>query len=215
MGARSSDVLYAQLRSKPSELAKFLSSFVPIDAYEITDAAAAAAAALRAGFATTVAVQVWLAADLLAPGKAALAAYPRRVQFTTAGGTPAHAPATATVAGKDAKGLALEETINLAQTATTADGVKFFSEITSVTFSAGDGTGATIAMGFTAAIGFKETPKLRNAAVAAVQEFTNGVPSGTRGTYITPASGAPYGGVTFNTAPNGTNDYTVYFEREV
>ena len=213
MGYFSRDALHRLIRAAEAELAAFLSKLVPIDAVEITDAAAAGAATLKVATATVAAPLTWTAADLIAGGKTALATNPRRVQFTTAGATPANAPATALVTGLDVDGNTLTETVTLAQTAAAAATEKFFSSITSIAFPAADGTAATIAVGFTAAIGFPFEPKLRNGAVAAVQEFTNGVPSGTRGTYIAPSAGLPYGGVTFNTAPNGSADFTVYLER--
>src|SRR5688572_6426728 len=92
-----------------SFLARLLSMMVPIDVYELTNPATAAADGLKAATATTVAVQTITSFE--AAGVAALAAYPRNVTFTTAGNTPADAPATATITGTDIDGNALTETV--------------------------------------------------------------------------------------------------------
>ena len=216
MGTYSLAQLAASLRSYPSALvAKLLAALVPIECYEITNPAASSNVGLLAATASTVAVQTYLKAQLLGAGIAVLNSYPRRVTFTTGGATRADAPASATITGLDGAGQVITETVSIGQTATTVSSVKFFSDITSIVYTAGDGASATVSIGWGAAIGFKRKPMLRNAAVAALVEFTDGVPSGTRGTYITPASGGTYGGVTFNTAPDGVHDYTIWFEADL
>jgi hypothetical protein len=213
MGVLDLNSAAGALRAFPSIIAKLLTMLVPLDRYEITNPAAAAADGLLDATASVASPVTVLKSQLKAPGLAALAAYPRRVTITTAGVTPANAPATALITGLDCNGNVLTETVNVPQTATVVSTAKFFADITSVAYPAADGTAATMAIGFGAEIGFKSEPKLVNGAVAAIAEFTNGVPSGTRATYITPANGLPFGGATFNTAPNATNDYAVWFER--
>lgn len=213
MGTFTEIRAFALLKGAKDELARFISKQVPIDCAEFTDPAAAGAATLKVATATVASVVVLGPSDLLTAGKAALAAYPRRVQFTTAGGTPADAPATATIVGKDVNGDDLTETVTLAQTAAAAASAKFFAEITSITYPVADGTDATIAIGFTTALGFSFEPKARASGLGIVQELTNGAVPGTASTFITPAAGAPYGGFTPNTAADGSNDYAIYMER--
>lgn len=102
--------------------------------------------------ASSVAVQTYLAAALLAPGLAVMATYARRVSFTTAGGTAADAPATATIIGTDYLGAAQTESVNVPQTATVAFSVGAYKTITSIVYSAGQGTGATVAIGYGQAV---------------------------------------------------------------
>lgn len=218
MGLLSLDWWASRLRAMPAEAAKFFAAIVPIDRYEITDPAAASNTSLLAATPTVATPVTVTKAELLAGGLSALAAYPRRLSFTTGGGTAADAPASVTVKGKDASGQEITETVNLGQTATTVNTTAFFADLDTdeaLTYPAADGTGATVSVGITSAIGFTAKPRLVNGAVAAIAEWTDGVPSGTRGTYITPVSGAPFGGVTFNTAPNGTHDYAIWFERDL
>ncbi len=180
---------------------------------EWTDPAAAATAGLKAATATTVAIQTVLPAGLLAPGIAALLAYPRNVTFTTAGGTAADAPATVVVNGTDVNDAVLAETITLAQTATIATGVKAFKTITSIVYAAGDGTGGTIAIGFGQVFGFTKKIKSRAGRPAVAVETAAGSLV-TTGTYASAATSPPNGSYSPSTAPNAANDYAVQYERD-
>jgi hypothetical protein len=110
------------------------------------------AAGLKAATATVASPVTLTSADLLDAGEAALLAYPRKIVFTTAGVTPADAPATALITGTDYLGAAQTETVNIAQTATTATSTKWFKTITSIAYAAADGTAATVAIGYAASV---------------------------------------------------------------
>lgn len=181
---------------------------------EFTDPAAAAAAGLKAATAMTVSPLTILTASLLAPGIAALLAYPRNLTFTTAGGTAADAPATVLITGTDINDAALTETVSLAQTATIAAGVKCFKTVTSLAFAAADGTGATVAIGFGAVFGLAKKAKVRAGGVAVKQEIAVGVPVAT-GTFVIPATSPPNGSYAPSTAPDASRDYAIYFERDL
>lgn len=115
----------------------------------------ASTAALKAATASSVAIQVYTAASgLLAGGVSTLDAQPGRVTFTTAGGTASDAPATATIAGTNAATDAADtEVVNVSQTAATVSSTKYwYGTGLSVTYSAGDGTGATVAIGTAARV---------------------------------------------------------------
>lgn len=178
---------------------------------EITDALAAATAGLKAATATTVAPQTVLAAGMLTAGKDELAARPRNITFTTAGGTAADAPATATITGTDINGDAQTEVVNVGQTATTVEGVKAFKTITSIVYSAADGTGATVAIGYGNKFGLSVKAKTRAGAVMRGTEIAAGS-AVTNGTLVAAATGLPNGTYTPNTAPNGSNDYAIEYE---
>lgn len=183
-----------------------LAPLAAIAVQEFTNPVASAAAGLLAATATTVAVQTYVPSQLVAGGIAALLAYPRNVTFTTAGVTPADAPATATIVGTDINDMPQTETVNIAQTATIASGVKAFKTIKSITYAAGDGTAATVSIGFGAVFGLHRKPKSRAGLLAAIKEIavgavvTTGTLNATNNTYA-PA-----------TAPDAANDYCVYYE---
>jgi hypothetical protein len=215
MGAFTRQEIASRIRSFPAKLASLLAALVPVDRAEFTNPPGASSVALKAATATVAAPVTLGPSDLLTQGKADIALYPRRIRFATAGVTPADAPATATVVGKDVDGNTISETINLAQTATTADTTKFFASITSISYPAADGTGATVSIGYSPALGLPFMPKLVTGAVVPVREIMDGAPVATAGTFVAPAAGAPYGGYTPNTAADGGHDYALYLEREV
>lgn len=201
----------AQKQNYPPAIGQQLAVLANIVVQEWTDPVAVSAAGLHAATATTVAVQTLTTADLIAGGKTALATYPRNVTFTTAGSTPADAPATAVITGTDIDGNALTETVTLAQTATIASGVKAFKTITTIVYAAGDGTGATIAVGFGAVFGLSSKLAARGGGAGVVNEIAAGSRV-TTGTFVLSATSAPYGTYAPSSAPNGTNDYAVYYE---
>lgn len=178
---------------------------------EFTNPAAAATAGLQAATASQVADQTVLAAAMLAPGLAALAAYPRNVTFTVAGGTAAEAPTSADIVGTDIDGNALLETVAITASAGTYSGLKAFKTLTSITKKGGTGTGATVAMGFGQVFGLSNTIKDRAGRRAVLQEVAVGVVV-TTGTFATPTTSPPYGSYSPATAPDAARDYAVTYE---
>lgn len=178
---------------------------------EISDAVAPATAGLKAATATTVAPQTILAAALLAGGKTALLVHPRNITFTTAGGTASDAPATATITGTDINGDALTETVNISQTAATVEGAKAFRTITKIEYSAADGTGATIAIGFGKKFGLSKKIRTRAGALMFGKEIANGAVV-TNGTLVAPGTSAPNGTYAPNADPDGAKDFSIEYE---
>jgi hypothetical protein len=115
----------------------------------------AAAASLLALTASSVAPQIYTDGDLIAGGVTQVNDYPSYITFTTdAAGTPSDAPATATIAGTNFDTeLADTDVVNISQIAGTATATKRFivDGDFSITYSAGDGTGAQISIGTSAA----------------------------------------------------------------
>jgi len=111
---------------------------------------ASSAAGLKAATATVVGVVVLTTSDLLDPGEAAILANPRRIIFTTAGATASDAPPSVDIVGTK-NGAAVSETLILAQTAASVTSLYDYDVITSLTYPAADGTGATIAIGYSSA----------------------------------------------------------------
>ena len=86
------------------DVATVLTVMAGVAIVEFTDQGATATTNLKAATATVTSPVTLQTTDLLAPGLAILAGGARNVTFTTAGGTPANAPATATVIGTDING---------------------------------------------------------------------------------------------------------------
>jgi hypothetical protein len=169
-----------------------------------------AAAVIKAATATVAAPVTLGPTDLIQDD---LALHPRRLVFTTAGGTPAHAPANAVVKGKDINGKPLEETVTLAQTGTTATSVNCFAEIESIAYPAGDGTSATIAISFDASIGLRKKLKLRAGLGMLVREHEAGSLV-TTGATVAPATAGPNGAYTPANAANDARDYAIIYEAD-
>lgn len=183
------------------------STFGPVAAItveEFTNPATGATTDLLAATASTVAVQTYTAGTLLAPGIASLAALPRNITFTTAGSTATDAPATVVVTGTY-RGKVQTETVTVSQTAATATGLKPFSTITSIVYAAGDGTGATVAIGIGGGIGVTMVPKSRAGGVTLISENVDGAK-------VTSGALTAAGLYTPATAPNGVHDYCAYYE---
>lgn len=126
---------------------------------------AASSAALKAATATSASPVTLTATDLLTGGLAIISAHPRRLKFTTAGSMASDAPANVVITGKLA-GSVVSETLNLSQTAGSVTSVNDYDEITSLAYAAGDGTGATIAIGYSSA--FANASEIVDAANALI-----------------------------------------------
>mgnify|MGYP000096533948 CR=1 FL=1 len=189
-----------------NDLLTVLAPLASITVEEFTAPPAAAPAGLHAATASSVAVQTLLSAGLIGAGLTALALLPRLVTFTTAGATPANAPATALITGTDVRDAVQSETVAIANTAATVSTVKAYKTITSIVYSAGSGAGATISVGTGPAWALSLPPKSRAGACLPVREVMDGA---------IPTAGlidAVRGVYTPNTAPNATHNYAVYYE---
>lgn len=171
------------------------------------------ATALLIATATVAAEVEVLPAALTTATLTNMADNPRQLLFTTAGTTPADAPATATVKGKDPRGKFVTEVVTLAQTAAAVLTKNFFSEVESITYAAADGTGATVAIGIGAKLGLSYVPKTRSGAVPVVLELEDGAAAATAGVLVAPTTdNLPYGAYTPNSALNGALDFFVVYE---
>ena len=160
-------------------------------------------------FATTLAALTLQGNQLI---QTSLADAPRALVFTTGGGTPAHAPANVVITGLDVNGNQLKETLNLAQTATTATSTRTYSKILSLAFPAGDGTAATIAITFAAPVGLKRKIRSRAGLISPLKEIVNGAVV-TSGTFTGPTTtDLPNGTYSPSSAPNDVSDYYIVYE---
>jgi hypothetical protein len=199
-----------------SALARYLSQQSPVDCLDAVDAAAASTTALRAATASTVAIQTWLKSQLTSVGGLAeIAKVARQLRFTVAGVTPADAPASCVVNGKTWAGN-VSETVTLPQTNTTVDTVNAFIDIDSIVFAAGDGAGATIALGFTALLGLPTRCRARGAGIfPIITEMKDGAAAANAGSLSGPTVVKPYGAYTAATVvPNGAVDFLVRYDAD-
>lgn len=141
---------------------------------------------------------------------------PRQVVFTTGGGTPADAPATCVVVGKDGAGRYLEEEVTLAQTATTATSTNFFAEVDELRFAAADGTDSTMLVGFEGDLGLRQPLVSRAGSLHVLEEIdpVGGqlLGAAVTATFTDAATSPPFGSVDPTTAVDGSNDYAYVYE---
>jgi hypothetical protein len=193
------------------DLEKEFEPLAAIMVEEFTNPAAAGAALISEAAASQVAAG--RSATLLA--LAADISPPRNITVTTAGVTPADAPATATVTGTDINGDPLTEDLTIPQTATIAVGAKAFATVTSIVETAGQGTGATMSYGIGALIGLAKKVKVRAGLPAIVKEIAAGSLAPTAGTFAAPSVGVPNGTYSPNSAADGSRDYCLYYEQDL
>ena len=125
-------------------------------------------------------------------------AVPRTITATS-GGTAADIKAIqVTIAGTNAEGVAITETLPVftENTATTVVGAKAFATVTSITVPAHDGTGATTAIGFSDVLGLGIRLS-RNTVVAA---FLGGAKEGTAPTVAVSSTAIESNTVDLNSA---------------
>lgn len=180
---------------------------------EFTDPPAADPDGIKAAIATVASIQSYSGAALDGALAGSTFDPPRNPTVTTAGTTPADAPATATFTGTDVDDNAITETVTVAQTATIAAGAKAFKTITKIDLPAADGTDATLAFGIGNAFGLSKPIASRAGAAAGLSAIEAGSASSpAAGTFATAAAAAPKGTYTPSAAADGSNDYAVYYE---
>lgn len=195
------------------DVTQVLSAMAPIHRYELTVGAAAPDAdAIKTSVASTTSATDYSGTALNGVVGAGEMRPPRNITATTAGVTPAHVPATATVYGFDIWGKPISETITLAQTATIATGTKCFRNVTRITMPAGQGTAGTLTFGFGETLGFSVPPKDYDGAVRTLSEFVDGEEPLTPGVLFNADDRAPYGGYEPDTAANGAVLYSLLYE---
>jgi hypothetical protein len=134
---------------------------------------------------------------------------PRNVTATS-GGTAADIKAIqVVVAGTNAEGVSITETLPVftENTATTVVGSKAFATVTSITIPAHDGTGATTAVGLGAKLGLGERLSLDTVIAA----HLNGVREATRPTVVVSSSALESNTVTLNSALDGSAVVVDYY----
>lgn len=204
-----------EARDLRDDLQKWLPLLAAITVEEFTNPPAASAAGILAATASSIAVQAIGPASMVgAPTTEFVLPFPRPITVTTAGATPSDAPANVVITGKDVDGNAMTETIAVPQTATVQASVKCFKSVSLITTTAGDGTGATMAIGWDAPIGLTRSPKARAGATLLVREIAAGALV-TTGAISSSATNAPHGMYTPAAAADGARDYAIFYEMEV
>jgi len=193
------------------DVKRTMAPMAAITVEEFTNPPAAVANAIKLAIASSLAVQTYSGAALNGAVGAGTMNPPRNITVTTAGVTPADAPATATVLGVDVNGAVISETITVAQTATIAVGAKAFAKVTSITLPVGQGAAATLAFGFGALIGLGKKIVTRAGLTSPVREIAVGVEV-TTGTFAAASVGLPNGTYSPASAADGTRDFALYYE---
>jgi hypothetical protein len=153
----------------------------------------------------------YVEADLV--GAAAVVLDPPRNVTITTGGTAANGFTDCEVVGKDINGDDMTEAIGSINSAATHAGAKCFAEVTGLNFTGGTDATATHEAGFGSIIGLAKPMKTRagaGAMLSAIEAGTLGAPPA--GTVEVAGTAEPNGSYDASAAPNGTNDYAVYYE---
>ncbi len=142
--------------------------------------------------------------------------YPaRQITITTAGATPAHAPATAVIKGKDAQGKSIMETVVVSQIAGVATSTKYFASVRVIDLPAADGVGATLAFGTGAKAGLSRKVRVRAGLALIHKEIVDGAE-------LAPPTGVledstlapPYGSYTPAAAFDAAHDQCIVYEQD-
>jgi hypothetical protein len=118
---------------------------------------------------------------------------------------------------RDADGelIAQTDTITLTDGGNATDaGTRAFAFLDRVTIPAQSGTGGEIDVGFGAIIGLPSAIKTRAGLTAPIREVSGGSVV-TNGTFTTGAAQPPNGTYAPNTAPDGSEDYHLFYEADV
>lgn len=200
----------SNLGNYPPGVSAWAALQIPLRKQTFTNLAAADTDAIKTAIATVASTVTYSGADLNGVIGGGSISPPRNITVTTAGGTPADAPATATITGTAIDGSAQTEVINVGQTATTVAGAKAFATVTSIALSAADGTDATLAFGTGNVIGLDSKIDDVGGVAGIVKEVANATVV-TNGVFVLPATSGPFGTYAPNSAPNGTNDYAILY----
>lgn len=166
-----------------------------------SDAAAGVNAAVTPSTSAVTTVTSFLLGTALAPLSA-----PRKLVITTAGATPADAPATVVITGKDEYGNVVTETLVPATTAASVISTYFYSQFTSLVIAQVTTADSTLAFGLSKETKLRRTPVSRAGLATPIREIYNGglVTTGTLS--VTNQSYTPA------TDQDGAHNYAVYYE---
>lgn len=172
--------LSGELGDLRRDIARTMALMAALCVQEFTNPLATAANNMMAATASQVTEDVLLPAVTPAVGALTQATIsnlgtggPRQIQFTVAGGTPAHRAPTATIYGKDVEGKVTSQVLPLPDVAGSVLS-DFFSDIDKIVLAAGSGTGATVAIGLGALLGLAAPVVSRAGRVAVIQEVSAG-----------------------------------------
>jgi len=200
----------AKLRA---DLAAQLAPVAAIAVEEFTNPPAAGVALLKTNIATSIAAVVYQGSDLNGSVGGAQFIAPRTVSVTQVT-TGNHYAGSVTFFGLDAMGKAISEAVALTANPgvlTTTSTTKFFAQVTRISVPAQLDAAGTLSFGVSGnAIGLSRKIKTRSGANPFLMfEYVNGavVLTGT-----VSAVALPYGSYTPAAAPNGANDYAIYYE---
>lgn len=198
------------------DLESELSDLVALTVEQWDNVATSDVDAIKASVASAASEQTYTGTDLDGVVGEGTMSPPRNIIITTS----THADIDAVdvvITGLDIDGNAITETITLTDGGgQTETGAKAFASVTSIVVPAQGGTGGALEFGFGTIIGLSKTLTTRagaGAILAATEAGTYAAPAA--GTIAVAGTGAPHGTYDPSAAPNGTNDYAVWYEYDL
>ncbi len=180
---------------------------------DFTNLAAASANYFKASVATATTEQTFTRAAGTLNAAAELVP-PRNITVTTTSNANVNAVSpTFTGRVRDRTGTLITQTDTFALTddgGATDAGTKAFSFLDEATMPAHGGTGGAYTIGYGNIVGLTKKLRTIGSAHLVLQQQTNGSVV-TNGTFVAAATRAPNGTWSPNSAPNGTNDYTLVY----
>lgn len=197
------------------DVVRVLSGLVALTVDEFTNPATADVDAIKTSIASAATAQSYSGAALNGVVGTTEMVPPRNVTITTT----LHADIDAVdvvITGKvrNADGILIDQvgTITLTNGGGTTDaGALAFSTVERIDVPAQSGVGGALTFGFGNLIGLGKPLISRAGLVAVLHEIAVGAVV-TNGTFVNAATSAPNGTYSPNAAPNGANDYAVYYE---
>jgi len=194
-----------------SDIRSVLALLAPITVEEFVDPALADVDAIVTSIASAASETVLEGAALDGAVGEGVMSPPRNVTITTTSNADIDAVA-AVVEGTDISGDAQTDTITLTDGGGATDaGTKAFATVTKVTIPAQSGTGGALEVGFGAVIGLGAKIVTRAGYTGPVKEIAAGSVV-TNGTFVAAATSGPNGTYEPSSAPDGSNDYALYYE---
>jgi hypothetical protein len=210
---RGTGGLQAEVADLRRDVGATVEAMVAQTVEEFIDPPAADTDAVLASVASQAAAAAYASTDLVG-GAAVVLDPPRNVTLTCDAGGGGTWAGNLKVKGLDANGAAIEEDIAFTASATTP-GLLAFAKVTSLEADAQNDALGNWEVGFGDVIGLAKPLLSRAGAAAVSMEIEAGTvlaADAVTGTFVDAATSSPNGTYEPATAPDGSNDYAIYYE---